>query len=201
MARGLARVLCAVLLAACADTATAPSLPQSMTLNFANGPGELPNVLRSGGRIVSAFVDVEQDMLVVVGAPDDPTTDRICGGSGLRQFVPVQWVGDFNDIVKQLAMLDAINILVYQPIPATPVAALCETDPIAAGTGRYLRTDNDFFGALGRANAVIEHVHGLVELTGGGPARLSARFQALGSPTGQLRRFETTIQLNPIVNP
>jgi hypothetical protein len=194
-------MLFAVLVAACADSATAPSLTQGVSLNFANGPGELPNVLRSGGRIVSAFVDVEQDMLVVVGAPADPTTDQLCGGSELRQFVPVQWVGDFNDVVKQLALLDPINILVYQPIPATPVAALCATDPIATGTGRYLRTDNDFFGAFGRANAVIEHVHGTVELTDGGQARLSARFHALGSPTGQLRRFETTIQLNSIVTP
>ena len=194
-------LICAALLAACADPGAAPLAPQVPGYNFTNAPAELPNVLRSGGRVVSAFVDVEQDLLVVVGAPEDPTTDRLCGGTELRQFVPVQWVGDFADIVKQLAMLDEINILVYQPIPETPIFALCATDPIATGTGRYLRTDNDFFGAFGRANAVFEHVHGTVLLADGEEARLSARFYALGSPGGELRRFETTIQLHPLAKP
>ena len=98
-------------------------------------------------------------------------------------------------------MLDDVNILVYQPIPETGAMALCERVPIATGSGRTLRTDNDFFGFLGRANAVMELVHGTVTVAGAGPALLSARFSALGSPEGELRRFETTIQLLPIAKP
>jgi hypothetical protein len=194
-------LLFAALLTACDSVSTEPFSSLPIAANFVNGPAELPHVLRSGGRVISAFFDLEQDMLVVAGAPEDPMTDRLCGGSALRQFVPVQWVGDFDDIVKQLAMLDAINILVYQPIPATPAGALCATEPIASGTGRLLRTDNDFFGAFGRANAVLEMLHGTVTLADGGLARLLARFNALGSPAGELRRFETTIQLTPIAKP
>ena len=193
-------LLFAALLNACDGVSTGPVSSPPVT-NFVNGPAELPHVLRSGGRVISAFFDFEQDMLVVAGAPEDPTTDRLCGGSEPRQFVPVQWVGDFDDIVKQLAMLDDINILVYQPIPLTPAGALCATEPIASGIGRLLRTDNDFFGAFGRANAVVELVHGTVTLADGGLARLLARFNALGSPEGELRRFETTIQLVPIAKP
>ena len=202
MARDLAAVLlCAALLTACDDTGTGPLPLPAAGYNFTNAPAELPNVLRSGGRVISAFFDLEQDMLVVAGAPEDPRTDRLCGGTELRQFIPVQWVGDLADLVKQLAMLDAINILVYQPVPAGPDVALCATEPMATGTGRLLRTDNDFRGVFGRANAVFEHVQGTVLLTDGGLARLSARFHALGSPAGDLRRFETTIQLNPIAKP
>lgn len=105
-------------------------------------------------------------------------------------------------MVTPLALLAAIDILVYQPIPATPVAALCGTDPIATGTERYLRIDNDFFGVFGpRANAVSEHEQGTVTLVDGSVARLLARFQALGRPDGSLARFETTIRLHPIGHP
>lgn len=201
MSRAPALLLAAALLTACDEVSTDPVWLPPAAVNFVNGPAELPHVLRSGGRVISAFFDEEQDMLVVAGAPRDPTTDRLCGGSEPRQFVPVQWVGDFDDIVKQLAMLDGINLLVYQPIPATPVGALCEAEPIASGTGRLLRSDNDFFGGFGRANAVVELVHGMVTLGDGGLARLTARLNALGSPDGELRRFETTIQLDPIAKP
>ena len=200
MSRAPALVV-ATLLTACDGVSTASVSLPPVARNFVNGPAELPHVLRSGGRVISAFFDVEQDMLVVAGAPEDPTTDRLCGGSEPRQFVPVQWVRDFDDIVKQLAMLDDINLLVYQPIPATPDGALCETEPIARGTGRLLRTDNDFFGAFGRANAVLEFVHGMVSLADGGEAWLTARFNALGSPAGELRRFETIIHLDPAAKP
>jgi hypothetical protein len=195
-------LLIEALLAGCESPIAAPE-PMSPvpSFSFTQGPSELPNVLRSGGRIISVFADFEQDMAVIVGAPVDPTTDRICGGVEPRQFVPVQWVGDFDDIVKQLALFDEINVLVLRPIPPTPVEALCATEPIAVGTARFLRTDNDFFGAFGRANAVFELVQGTVALAEGGLARLTARFRALGSPEGELQWIDTSIHLRPIAMP
>jgi hypothetical protein len=158
-------------------------------------------VLRAGGFIVSAFVDFETDLALFVGAPEDPTTDRICGGSGERQFTPSQFVGDFEETIKQLALNPEMHLLVYGPIPSSAIAALCETEPIATGTGRFVRTDNDFFGFAGRANAAIEGVHGTVALSEGGLARLAARWQALGSPEGTLRWIDTTIELRTIGRP
>jgi hypothetical protein len=191
-------------LAACDTPATQPepaSVPRPF-FAFTQGPSELPNVLRSGGMVISVFADFDADMLVIVGAPDNPREDRICGGDEPRQFVPAQWVGDFDDVVKQLALLDEINVLVLQPIPPTAAEALCATEPIAYGTGRFLRTDNDFFGAFTRgANAVTELVHGTVTLSGGGLAILSARFQALASPEGILQWIDTTVRLRPIAKP
>ena len=203
MARNLLpALLLTALVAACEQPLNLPmSATATAGLSIGNAPPELPNVLRSGGRVISAFVDFEEDMAVIVGAPDDPMSDRVCGGTGLRQFIPVLWVGDFDGIVKQLAQLDAINILVYKPIPSTAAEALCATEPLAVGTGRFLRTDNDFFGFLGRANAVTELVQGTVALSNGGLANLSARFQALGTRDGQIARFETTIQLQEIAKP
>lgn len=203
MIRAITQLLLLVAaLAACERTPDdVPALPTAPGLTFVNGPAELPHVLRSGGRIISAFIDVDRDLLVVAGAPDDPATDVACGGQMPREFVPVQWVGEFTDVVKQLALLDEMNILVYQPIPPSGAAALCATAPIASGTGKYLRTDNDFFGVFGRANAVFELVHGSVQLAAGGAANLSARFEAKGLPDGTLHRFETTIHLQPIGRP
>ena len=196
-------VALAMLVGACEDLATEPDIATAPTPSFSfdQGPSELPNVLRAGGFIVSAFVDFETDLAVFVGAPEDPGTDRICGGTGQRQFTPAQWVGDFEEVVKQLALNDEMHILVYSPIPASAIEALCATEPYATGTGRFLRTDNDFFGFAGRANAVTEQVHGTVELSEGGPARLSATFRALGAPDGTLRWLDTTIQLLSIGAP
>lgn len=165
-------ILLGLMFVACDDPVTdltpATALP---SYTFTNGPSVLPNVLRAGGRIISAFADVERDVLLLAGAPADPTQDRLCGGTELRQFVPVQWV------------------------------ALCQTTPIAAGTGRFLRSDNDFFGVFGHANAVVEHVHGQVTLQSGELANVSARFHALGNPEGVLMRFETTVRLLPMAKP
>lgn len=194
-------VLLGLLFGACDRPVTDVTQAVRPSYTFTNGPAELPQVLRSGGRIISAFADVERDLLVLVGSPEDPTQDRICGGTEPRQFVPVQWVGDFDDVVKQLALLDGISILVYAPIPPDPFVAMCLTAPIAAGSGHFVRSDNDFFGVFGRANAVMEQVHGLVTLQSGGLANVSARFYALGNPDGVLQRFETTVQLVPIAKP
>jgi hypothetical protein len=193
-------VALATLLGACGDLTTEPDVATvpPPSLSFDQGPSELPNILRAGGFIVSAFVDFETDLALFVGAPDDPSSDRVCGGAGQRQFTPAQWVGDFEEVLKQLAINDEINIVVYSPIPPTAIEALCATEPFATGTGRFLRTDNDFFGFAGRANAVTEHVHGTVALEDGELARLSARFQALGAPDGTLRWIDTTIQLRAI---
>ena len=190
-----------LVLSACDRPVTGVTQSVSPSYTFTNGPSELPHVLRSGGPIISAFADTDRDLLVLVGSPEDPTQDRICGGTEPRQFVPVQWVGDFDDVVKQLALLGGISILVYAPIPPNPFVAMCLTAPIAAGSGRFVRSDNDFFGVFGRANAVMEQVHGLVTLQSGGVANVSARFYALGDPGGVLQRFETTVQLVAIARP
>lgn len=181
---------------------TQPTEPVAPTdrpaLDFTNGPSVLPYVLRSGGRVISAFLDVERDIVLIVGAPEDPSTDVVCGGTEPRQFIPVQWVGEFFEITKQLALQKSANLVVYSPIPASLAAALCGTSPIASGTGFYLRTDNDFFGAGGRGNAFSEHVHGTLELTAGGAANLTAVFHGVGLPDGTLFFLETMVLLRPI---
>jgi hypothetical protein len=165
--------------------------------DFTNGPAVLPHVLRSGGNVISAFLDFDRNVVLIMGAPANPAQDRVCGGTEPRQFIPVQWVGEFFDVVKQLALQPNATLHVYSPIPPTAVDALCSTTPVASGTGFYLRTDNDFFGVFGRANGFSEHVHGAVNLAAGGTANLTATFHGVGLPDGTLLFLETRVLLNP----
>jgi hypothetical protein len=88
-------------------------------------------------------------------------------------------------------------VLVYEGLTDTLVESLCERSPIASGTVVYLRTDNDFFGASGRANAFSEHAHGIVTLAAGGEASLNARLWGVASPEGVLLWIQSSIDLNP----
>ena len=121
-------------------------------------------------------------------------------------FLGMQFVGDvaafqsFEGIFKQLAMDQAVTVLVYDVLTPTLPDALCGETPIAAGTGFYLRTDNDFFGELGRANAFSEHLEAGVELAAGGTARVVAQLGGVGSPDGSLRFITSSIRLIPTVS-
>ncbi|HSL69772.1 MAG TPA: hypothetical protein VK864_05990 [Longimicrobiales bacterium] len=195
LSRTTAAVL-VLLLAGCDYQPIEPAPRISPAHDFTNGPATLPYVLRSGGNVISAFLDFERDLVLIMGAPMNPAEDRVCGGTTPRQFIPVQWVGEFFEVVKQLALQKSATLHVYGPIPPTLADALCSTQPIAAGTGFYLRTDNDFFGAFGRGNGFSEHVHGQVDLTAGGTANLTASFHGVGLPDGTLQFLKTTVLLN-----
>src|SRR4029453_308843 len=93
-----------------------------------------------------------------------------CGGSERSEFMHMQFVGnveqftEFDELFKQLAMDQTHNVLVYDIITPTLVESLCNETPAATGVGFFLRTDNDFFGALGRSNAASQRVHAQVDL-------------------------------------
>jgi hypothetical protein len=87
-----------------------------------------------------------------------------CGGDGQRLFTPAQFVRDLGEVLDQLALDDEITTHVYSPIPPSAIEAICATDPIAAGIGRFVRTDNDFLGFAGGTNAVTDQVHGTIAL-------------------------------------
>lgn len=149
-------------------------------INFINGPGALPQVLRFEGRTIAGWVDQARNTAIIIGAPADPTQSRMCGGTVRNQFMPMQLVGDADAIQQLLQELNA-NVLVYDEIAPTLGDALCASEPAAWGTGFYLRSDNDLFGTGGdRTNAFSEHVHASVELATGGFGTVTATLHGTG---------------------
>lgn len=194
----MAVVAATLVLAACQDTAMAPSAEApSPELSFQNGPGVLPHLIRIGPRTLVGWRDPATNLGIIIGAPDDPTSSIRCGGTEPAQILPMQFVGELFGLAKQLALSGTARVLVYEGLTDTLDESLCERTPIATGSVFYLRSDNDFFGAGGRANAFSEHAHGVVALAAGGEASLNARLWGLASPEGVLLWINSSISLQP----
>ena len=204
MIRKLAGLCAAAAIVACDSAPTsAPDVSQAPRLNFMNGPNELPKILRFEERVVLGWVDEERNMGIIIGQSLIPGDARLCGGPTRSQFVDVQLVGDlieFEGAVKQLAQNKDAAVLVYDEVAPSLEEALCESEPAATGTGFFRRVDNDLFGTGGnRANAPSEHLHGTVELAGGGTAVVNAWLKIL-AVRGELVSAETSILLTPTGN-
>jgi hypothetical protein len=160
---------------ACDRPAVAPEAPLAPAYSFSNGPSSLPHVLRFEGRTITGWVDFSRNTAIIIGAPLDPATSRLCGGSVRSQFMPIQFIGELAEVIKGLVQEPEANVLVYQGIAPTLEDALCGSTPYGRGQGLYVRSDNDWFGTGGhRANATSDHVHAQVQLTGGGTAIVNA---------------------------
>lgn len=190
------------LLAACDPGQTGPARsPAEPAFNFTAGPSLLPLIVRLETRTLIGWRDFERGLGIIIGAPPEPTTHVLCGGTERAGLLAMQFVGDaatfqdFTGLFKQLAMDPDATVLVYDVLTPTLAESLCDETPVARGTGFYLRTDNDFFGALGRANAFSEHLEARVELAGGGFGRVVARLGGIGRPEGGLLFLETSILL------
>lgn len=185
--------------AAAADELT--TAPVEQTTGFINGPEMLPQVLRFDSRTILGWRDVVSGLGIIIGAPANPRAHVACGGTERSEFMHMQFVGnveefaEFDELFKQLAMDQTANVLVYDVLTPTLVESLCGEVPAATGVGFFLRTDNDFFGAAGRANAASQRVHAEVELTGGGDAVVVASLFIRGAPDGTLVSVDSSIRL------
>jgi hypothetical protein len=171
-----AALICLAIMA-CDEAAVTPSpdAPRAPAHAFSNGPSSLPHVLRVDGRFIAGWVDFSRNTAIIIGAPLDPAQSRLCGGTVRSQFMPVQYIEQLGEVIKQLVLEPEANVLVYNSIAPSMEEALCEYTPYGRGQGLYLRSDNDWFGTGGsRANATSDHVHAEVDLTGGGTAVVNA---------------------------
>ena len=196
--RKLATALLLVVISTGCDSATvaAPQVEAAPRTSFMNGPSSLLYVMRFETRRIAGWVDFERNTAIIIGAPLDPTTSRLCGGTVRNQFVPIQFVGDFEGVIKELELTKDANVLVYDEIAPTLEEALCESEPAATGVGYYMRSDNDLLGTGGnRGNAFSEHVHAQVELTGGGTGTVSGHLAGLGL-NGALVFAKTSVVFN-----
>lgn len=195
---GITLIIAALALVACRDTPVAPSSEDATpSFTFTNGPSALPHLVRIGPRLLFGWRDPASNLGIIIGAPEDPLTSIRCGGTERAEILPIQFVGELFEQAKQLSLSQAAHVLVYEGLTDTLDESLCERMPIASGNVMYVRSDNDFFGAGGRANAFSEHAHGVVALTAGGEASLDARLWGVASPEGVLLWINSSIALHP----
>jgi len=196
-----AALVFALVSAGCESTSVASPEPElAVRANFINGPGELPYVLRFESRVIAGWVDLRRNTAVIIGAPLNPAESRICGGTVRNQFMPMQLVGDFEGVIKQILQSQDANVFVYDEIAPSLEDALCGSEPAGVGQGFYMRTDNDLLGTGGnRANGFSEHVHATVDLTGGGTGTVTGTLHGVGLK-GSLFFVKTSVIFNTAGN-
>lgn len=203
------RLALAVLVSAIAVGCDSPSMPPTglrppfaePRFDFTNGPSSLPNVFRFNNRVFFAWADFERNMAILVNSPtNDPSDLRACGGALRPDFVSVQRVGLLQEVLHALRLAREVNILVFDPAPAT-FEDLCAATPIASGTGNLTSTDNDIFVTGNGANAFGFRAQGTVELATGGSARVTAVQQLLIKPDGTFEVLVSSVMLHPLGGP
>jgi len=172
--------------------ARVPSTPAA----YVGDAPTVPHVMRFEGRTIAGWYDTARNTAIIIGAPLNPTTSRICGGAVRNQFMPLQFVGDLEGVIKELMQNPDATVLVYDEIAASLEEALCLGVPIGRGTGLYMRNDNDFFGTgVNRANAFMEHVNADLVMSDGGKGHVTAMLNGTWAQGGFVH-FRTSVVIN-----
>ena len=185
----------AVLTLACSTDPVAPVAPRQLDLHpgFAvstNSSGGL-NVFRFGGEFAVGFPDVDDDLFAIAGLPDDPNNFVGCGGTDGFQITDYQLVGLLQQAVNALVRNGHSNLNVYQ----LSTFGGCGSFPIAAGVGRVVYTDNDFFVSGTKNRSWGFQMEGTVALASGGKAHLMAHSRGQIQLDGTFRDVLTDIKL------
>lgn len=193
-------LLVSLLALACERSAPVASDVSIAQFDFMNGPSDLPNVFRGDSILVFAWRDLTRNRAIVIkNSPADVSLLRACGGSLRPDPVPVQSVGEMQDVLRQLRLLRDVNIHVYEPAPppAPGLTGFCGIAPVARGIGNLTSTDNDRHVTGSGANAFGTRVQGIVDFVTGGSAQVTAVRQDVITPDGTREVLVSTVVLHP----
>jgi len=180
----------------------------ALQFDFMNGPTDLGNVFRSERLFLVGWSDFASDLTILINAKDDPTDLTRCGGSDFPELIPVQRVGELQDVIKALRLLRDVNIHIYRPalqiVPTgfpNPGTTFCEATFIAKGTGNMTSADNDVNVTGPGMNAFGFWAQGTVELVSGGSARVDAAAAFLVRLDDEADRFFKVLTLRVGMHP
>lgn len=172
--------------------------------NFTNGPSDLPNVVRFEDRLFFIVQFPAENLLLVVGFPEDLADLPLCGGSEPPgELMPVQDAGQLREVIKRLVLASDVTLHVWNLTDffAAPSPRFCNALPFAQGTADFRDTDNDFFflGNAKGANSFGASIQrGLVEDAAGTAYRLTASWRFINMPDGTSKTAQQHINLRPI---
>ncbi len=181
--------LAALLPAIGCERPTSVDRARSAQFDFMNGPADLPNIVRGDSTLLFVWADNSTDLVIVVNAPAAGVSAvRRCGGPSTPEPQPVQTAGELQDVLHQVRLWRDVNIHIYSPVPSPfrNFLDLCQLSPIATGTGNFTSTDNDRHNTGSGANAFGFRAQGIVNLVGGGSARVLAESERLIAPDGTI---------------
>jgi hypothetical protein len=209
----LLAALGATLLAGCDSSATGPAASRRTLRPTASASADgSSNVGEITFPYVFGIFDEETQLLAVFGLPADATDWEGCGGTVPGALLTLQQIELKSGVVKSLAHDADVAIQVFRTtgehegeFGLEGVAPLvCETSPIATGTGRLQLTGNDFEG-VGGGPLLISMSLGatLADLETGGLVRLTAtnKLRADLRDGFTLRQLDGRVQLHPIGAP
>ena len=193
----ISMVLLSLAALACEQADTSPTdVPQ---FNFANGPDELPNIIRQQFAFAVSILDPATGLRALAGLPAVPASHISCQALGPQftgtenfQLHEEQLVG--SDPVVYLNNTADVNLHVYR---ISTFMGICRSVVYAQGTGKVVGTDNDFEGSGSRSNVFGFHMTGDVTVVATGEtARLNAFVRLQIGQNGALQILTRKVELN-----
>jgi hypothetical protein len=199
--RFLQAALGSLLLVSCADSGQVMAPPETLNPALDAGgkgpPASGPNVIR-GPTLPGVLFD--EELAVAVGF-EEPFADHCADLESPGQPGSTQLVFTPSGGVHGKQGAHEVNLIVYdlnEPFgnPCDLVAA----PVLASGTGSFTLTTTDlaFGGSAPGADQVRVTIHGVLDLTTGGQARLLASTHVLLKPDGSFAFDHTRIRLTPL---
>jgi hypothetical protein len=199
-ARCLVGLVAAVQLASCRDSAQLvdPVAVPDPQLRPGNAPPSSgPNVVRA--TFITGVLS-SPELAITVGF-EEPFADHCSDFDSPTQPGSTQVVFLPTDGVQERQSGQGLNVRVYElEAPFQDTCSLVASPLIATGTANFTLTANDLtFGGSGPgADQVRVTIHGIVDLTSGGQARLFAFTHVLIRPDGTFAFDHTRIRLTPL---
>lgn len=187
----------ALMLGGCSDTGPAApteAMVQSPQFSFTNAPST-PNVYRTETGFVFGIPDFETGLLAWAGLPANPADAIECGGGLDFDLTPIQSAGQLQAAFNFLALSQDMHIHVYD---LTTFSDTCVDTPIAAGTGRFIYTDNDLPAAGPGANSFGARLQGRLTALAGGPVLVVGESRLLNMVDGSFRFVNSHVILKPV---
>ncbi|HEV8509438.1 MAG TPA: hypothetical protein VGQ48_03195, partial [Gemmatimonadales bacterium] len=182
------------LMLACSDRAPLPlAAGPGPAFDFTNGP-ESPGesgILRFNDLWIEGIADPEAGYRAIHGLV---SLDDFCNAIGGLNEVSLQVKTLHADEVNALVVEREQPVQVFAFVPGPICTVLRGVTPIASGTVRWRRTDNNFTATGsegGRANAFGQRAEGVVNATAGGTLHYMAQILLLVDPKTEELTFKT----------
>ena len=169
-----------------------------VSLDFLNGPDDLPNVFRTATNAGFTIRDPSTGYIAMAGLPTPPSSLTLCGGTMPFQSSSELTEGELKDVLHDLRMGSDLNVFVYQ---IATFRGVCASTPFASGIGHAIRTDNDLLTTLTRTNSFGMRIQGELQDAAGQSYRLNAESHDLIFPDLTFKRVVQNVQLHPVGGP
>ena len=187
----------------CSDKSQTPVNPNTVPLQKTSGPGAWIIEYAAAHAYAYAFLDEENKFIVTLGIKDP---SEFCSGTlnfDLFNFKDLLLPTDPNPSLRRLIRKitgEDISAYVWQfeSVPADLITFICNNQPKASGTVKFVSTDNDYYAGEGGNNrdSFGTKANGTLTGTDGQKYKLNLVYHALVDRNDPSTLFKQVLNIN-----